>query len=88
MTAKAKGKTDVALMAAVEDWYIPIKKNAKADVEGRPPRIPPTALPFFSDTIVITVTQRLPTTNDKARWVSSWVSIMGFTVQAFGFINF
>jgi hypothetical protein len=44
-----------------------MKKNEKADVEGRPPRIPPRTLPFFSAIIVIIVTHKLPTANARKR---------------------
>ena len=67
MIPKAKGKTVVASTATLEDWLIAMKKNENADVEGRPPKIPPRTLPLFSAMIVITVTQRLPTANAKAK---------------------
>jgi hypothetical protein len=44
-----------------------MKKNEKADVDGRPPRIPPKTLPFFSAIIVIIVTHKLPTANARKR---------------------
>jgi hypothetical protein len=36
-------------------------------VEGRPPRMPPKTLPFFSAITVITVTHRLPTAKARVR---------------------
>lgn len=57
MTAKAKGKKMVAWTAA-KDWFMPMKKNENAEVEGKPPRIPPMTLPFFSAITVIAVTQQ------------------------------
>ena len=64
---KAKGKTVVACTAAAEDWLTPMKKKEKADVDGRPPRMPPKTLPFFSAITVIIVTHKLPTANARIR---------------------
>jgi hypothetical protein len=74
VTAKAKGKTVVALTAAVVDWFIAMNRKEKAAVEGKPPRIPPITGPFFSAIIVVAVTQRLPTTKAKIRRASRSVS--------------
>jgi hypothetical protein len=79
VTAKAKGKTVVACTAAAEDWFKPMKKKEKAEVEGRPPRIPPTTLPFFSAMTVIAVTHRLPTANARRRCRKTEESIIGLT---------
>jgi hypothetical protein len=73
---KAKGKTVVASVAAAEDSLTPIKKNENADVEGRPPRIPPITLPFFSAIMVIEVIQRLPTAKAKTRCSRKEVEII------------
>jgi len=68
VTPKANGKTAVACTAAAEDWLIPMKKNEKADVEGRPPRTPPKTLPLFSAITVITIIHMLPTAKAMIRW--------------------
>ena len=72
----ANGKTVVAWTAAVVDWLMPMKKNEKAEVDGRPPRMPPTTLPFISDITVIIVTHKLPTANAKTRCRSVQYSVI------------
>ena len=78
VTAKAKGKTVVALTTAAEDWFMPMKKNENAEVEGKPPRIPPMTLPFFSAITVIAVTHtgyrlRMPEEDAEPVRCQSWV---------------
>jgi len=48
------------LAANVADWFRPIKKNEKTEMDGRPPTSPPIALPVLSATTVTAVTQIPP----------------------------
>ena len=74
----------VAWTAAAEDWFMPMKKKENAEVEGSPPRIPPTTLPFFSATTVMAITHKLPTAKAKRRWVSIEASIICLTCRLLG----